>query len=196
MSRRRLISLSSVLVLAVGVMSAQAPQGAPAGPPMLDVQKIADNLYVITGGGGNSTVFISQNNGVIVVDAKLPGSGAPLLEKIRSITDQPIMTLSTPTHALAPGQCRLCCVRFPGQEHQGQHAEDGSFRNNMKAFRHRRSGTSSLFGADRIACATSVGVPTRRLTSSIAAPDGGGDASAKADPDRRCQRGSARGLIS
>jgi cyclase len=109
MFRCGLISLSFALALGAGVLSAQAPQGAPppggrqgapAGPPTLEVLKIADNLYVITGGGGNSTVFVTQNNSVVLVDAKLPGSGAPLLEKIRGITDKPITTLiNTHTHA-------------------------------------------------------------------------------------------------
>ena len=67
---------------------------------MLAVQQVKDNLYVITGGGGNTTVFLTQNNGVVVIDAKLPGAGKPLLEKIRTITDKPITTvINTHTHA-------------------------------------------------------------------------------------------------
>ncbi len=108
----RLASTFAVLTLSLVSLSAQAPaappqqapaggrQGAPpAGPPCCDVLKVNDNLYVLTGGGGNATVFITQNNGVVVFDAKLPGSGKPLVDKIRTITDKPITTLiNTHTH--------------------------------------------------------------------------------------------------
>lgn len=105
MLRRSLVSTLAVLTLSLVSLSAQAPAapaqppaggrlGAPpAGPPCCDVLRVADNLYVLTGGGGNTTVFITQNNGVVVFDAKLPGSGKPLVEKIRTITDKPITTL-------------------------------------------------------------------------------------------------------
>ncbi len=67
---------------------------------MLETQKVKDNLYVITGGGGNSTVFITENNGVVVIDAKNPGVGKLLLEQIGKITTQPIsMLINSHTHA-------------------------------------------------------------------------------------------------
>jgi glyoxylase-like metal-dependent hydrolase (beta-lactamase superfamily II) len=88
---------------------AGAPPGAPpagAPPPpggrgpqqppsvaAIDVQKLRDNLYVLTGGGGNTTVFVTANNGVVVIDTKLPGWGKPLQEKIRTLTDKPITTI-------------------------------------------------------------------------------------------------------
>lgn len=70
------------------------PPGAPGGrgqqpPPSaaaIEVEKVKDNLYVLKGGGGNSTVFVTANNGVVVIDTKLPGWGKPLLEKIQTLT--------------------------------------------------------------------------------------------------------------
>ena len=103
MTRRVLIG-SFASLLSVGLL-AQAPagappQGPPAGPPMLQTQKLKDNLYLITGGGGNSTVFVTQNNGVVVIDAKNPGVGKLLLEQIGKITTQPItMLINSHTHA-------------------------------------------------------------------------------------------------
>jgi glyoxylase-like metal-dependent hydrolase (beta-lactamase superfamily II) len=48
---------------------------------------------------GTSSVFITNNHGVIVVDAKLPGQGTAIVDKIKSITDKPITTLIfTHTH--------------------------------------------------------------------------------------------------
>src|SRR5215210_8424669 len=71
----------------------------PAAPPMVvEVEKLKDNLYVMKGGGGNSAVFIGAD-GVTVVDTKNPGWGVPLLEKIKSVTDKPVVRIiNTHTH--------------------------------------------------------------------------------------------------
>ena len=97
MTRRVLIgSFVGASLLSVGLL-AQAPAAAP---PMLQTQKLKDNLYLITGGGGNSTVFITQNNGVVAIDAKNPGVGKLLLESIARVTTQPItMLINSHTHA-------------------------------------------------------------------------------------------------
>src|SRR5205814_9231826 len=69
------------------------------GPMVVEVDKVKDNLYVLKGGGGNTAVFISAN-GVVVVDAKNPGWGKPVLDKIKELTPKPITTLiNTHTHA-------------------------------------------------------------------------------------------------
>jgi cyclase len=94
-----------VLGLLVGVgattMTVSALQQQPAAtdaPMVVEVEKLKDNLYVMRGGGGNSAVFITAN-GVTVVDTKNPGWGAPLLEKIRSVTDKPVTRIiNTHTH--------------------------------------------------------------------------------------------------
>jgi glyoxylase-like metal-dependent hydrolase (beta-lactamase superfamily II) len=88
-------SIIAVGALSLGVRASQQPQGAPK---TIDVDKLKDNLYVLKGGGGNTAVFISSN-GVVVVDAKNPGWGQPILEKIRTLTDKPVITLiNTHTH--------------------------------------------------------------------------------------------------
>src|SRR5579871_1389406 len=99
MATRVLVGSSvGAVLLSVGLL-AQARSGAPAqagrqgGPPvapMLQTQRVTDSLFVISGGGGNSTVFVTQNNGVVVVDAKNPGVGKLLLEEVTKITRQPI----------------------------------------------------------------------------------------------------------
>jgi cyclase len=62
------------------------------------VKKVKDNLYVIQGGGGNSSVIIGQN-GVIVVDAKttLP-AGKGVVDEVAKLTKKPITT-AIPTHS-------------------------------------------------------------------------------------------------
>ena len=89
------------VVIAVGAASAaarayQPPQ--PEGPKVVEVDQIKDNLWVLRGGGGNTAVFVTTN-GVVVVDAKNPGWGQPILDKIKGLTDKPVTTLiNTHTH--------------------------------------------------------------------------------------------------
>jgi cyclase len=85
------------------VLTAQQQPAARGGaqqpaPRVVEVDKLKDNLYVLKGGGGNTAVFITAN-GVVVVDAKNPGWGQPILDKIKELTNKPITTLiNTHTH--------------------------------------------------------------------------------------------------
>jgi glyoxylase-like metal-dependent hydrolase (beta-lactamase superfamily II) len=93
----RALVLGTLLAGGVISMTAAAMQQAPQ-PMVVEVDKIKDNLYVMKGGGGNSSVFITAN-GVVVVDTKNPGWGQPLLDKIKSVTNKPITTIiNTHTH--------------------------------------------------------------------------------------------------
>jgi cyclase len=95
---KRRIILGSLLV--VGALSIAVAQQAPPQPSAeaLMVTKLKDNLYVLKGGGGNTSVFITAN-GVVVVDSKNPGWGQPILDKIKTLTDKPVTTLiNTHTH--------------------------------------------------------------------------------------------------
>jgi glyoxylase-like metal-dependent hydrolase (beta-lactamase superfamily II) len=86
-----------------GAVSAQQAQL----PAVRDIQKLRDNLYMISGGdtndrstwtGGNSLVLVA-NNGVVLVDTMLPGAGKSLLARIKSVTDKPVtMVINTHTH--------------------------------------------------------------------------------------------------
>ena len=85
-------------LLAVGVLSIaaaeyqQPPQGLPAAAlAATQLEKVKDNLYMITGAdptnresfsGGNTGVFVT-NNGVVIVDTKLAGWGQVILDKVR-----------------------------------------------------------------------------------------------------------------
>lgn len=97
---RRVILLVTLLAawgVSVGVMAWQQPAGQPA-PMVVEVERLEDNLYVMKGGGGNTAVFVGTD-GVTVVDTKNPGWGKPLLDKIRSVTDKPVVRIvNTHTH--------------------------------------------------------------------------------------------------
>lgn len=94
---RRFAVLGGVVGVGLLTMTVAAYQQPPA-PMVVEAEKIKDNLYVMKGGGGNSAVFIGSE-GVTVVDTKNPGWGTPLLEKIRSVTDKPVVRIiNTHTH--------------------------------------------------------------------------------------------------
>jgi cyclase len=90
------------LSLAIGAFQQPPAAGAPqaAAPKVVEVQKLRDNLFMLTGmgGGGNTAVFVASN-GVVVVDTKNPGWGQPILAKIKELTDKPVTTIiNTHTH--------------------------------------------------------------------------------------------------
>ena len=89
-------------------VSGQAPPGPTAGAiAAAKIEKVKDNLYVITGSGaeettnftgGNVAVFITDG-GVTLVDSKLPGFGPTIVERVKSVTGKPITRIiNTHTH--------------------------------------------------------------------------------------------------
>src|SRR5262245_35548670 len=87
------------MLLAIGALAAvKAQPPAADAPKVVEVEKLKDNLYVLRGGGGNTAVFLTAN-GVTVVDAKNPGWGKPILDKIKDLTPKPVtMLINTHTH--------------------------------------------------------------------------------------------------
>src|SRR5436189_3326418 len=97
-----IVALSCLPIVVSGF---QAP--SPAALAATKIEKVKDNLYVITGSGvadqnafsgGNTAVFVTDA-GVVVVDTKLPGWGPTLLERIKTVTNKPVTTIiNTHTH--------------------------------------------------------------------------------------------------
>jgi glyoxylase-like metal-dependent hydrolase (beta-lactamase superfamily II) len=82
--------------LTLAVSAAQQP-AAPAAM-VVEVDKLKDNLFMLRGGGGNTTVFVGAD-GVTVVDTKNPGWGQPILARIKEITNKPVVRIiNTHTH--------------------------------------------------------------------------------------------------
>jgi cyclase len=101
-------ALYTVLTLALLHAQPPAPPQGPGGPGIPGgrgrggmaamfgtvgtIQKVADNLYVIPGGGGTTTVYVTSK-GVVLVDAKVAGQGQALLDQVKTVTDKPIIYL-------------------------------------------------------------------------------------------------------
>jgi cyclase len=94
---RRPATLSAIIILGLVVTGLSAWQ-QPAAPRVIEVDKLADNLYLLRGGGGNTAAFVTEA-GVVIVDSKLPGWGQALLESVKTFTDKPVTTvINTHTH--------------------------------------------------------------------------------------------------
>src|SRR5947208_2968461 len=99
---KRIAVLTGLIItggLSLAVAGFQAPQGrgegrgrGPQGPPVAQIEKVKDNLYEIMGGGGNTAAFITEK-GVVVVDTKLAGWGQAILDKIKTVTDKPVVEI-------------------------------------------------------------------------------------------------------
>jgi glyoxylase-like metal-dependent hydrolase (beta-lactamase superfamily II) len=89
-----------VVAMAAAGVSAQG-QGrgrGPQGPPVAEIQQVADGLYMVTGGGGNTAAYVAAG-GVVLVDTKLANWGSAIMDKVRTVTDKPVThIINTHTH--------------------------------------------------------------------------------------------------
>lgn len=76
-----------------------APLRAPDRPDdEIRIWPVRDNVYMLVGAGSNTTVHVGDD-GVLLVDSKLPGSSENVLRAVASITDKPIRyVLNTHAH--------------------------------------------------------------------------------------------------
>ncbi len=90
MSKTMSIRLA-VIFLAIGslwVAWTQQRKGA-AQPAALSIEKVADDLHVIIGGGGNIGVLVTDE-GVVLIDDKFDRDVENILAKVKSVTSQPV----------------------------------------------------------------------------------------------------------
>lgn len=107
---RRIVVLGGIVMAGALGVGLRAQQPAPAEPKAADIEKVRDNLFIITpkggggavpgaaGGGGNTAVFITAT-GVVLVDTKYPDWGPVILDKVKSVTSKPVThIINTHTH--------------------------------------------------------------------------------------------------
>jgi glyoxylase-like metal-dependent hydrolase (beta-lactamase superfamily II) len=88
MNRTLALRLSAGILLLAGSWVAYTQNPANR-QPSNKLNKIADDLYEIEGDGGNVAVYIT-NEGVILVDDKFEYDFNDILDKVKSVTNQPI----------------------------------------------------------------------------------------------------------
>ena len=143
-----LVAITTVFV-AAGRQQTQQPE-----PTRLRVQTldVSDNLYLITGGGGNTLALVTDG-GVVLVDTKLSGSGPPLLEVVNAVTDRPVTTIIN-THAHA--------------DHTGS---NGEFRTAREIVAHENA-QEHMRGMDAFSGPNATSLPTETFADTMSLLDG------------------------
>ena len=96
MTRSSTVRLSALALASAGVWVAYTQQNQA--PAQLTVTRIADDLHVIVGSGGNVAVY-TTDEGAILVDDKFERDVPQILEKVKSVTDKPVRyVLNTHLH--------------------------------------------------------------------------------------------------
>ena len=97
---KRNVVLSAVMGVALATLATRGlvAQQPAAGPNVAGIEKVKDNLYMVTGGGGNTAVFVTAT-GVVLVDTKLANWGQAIMDKVKTVTDKPVThIINTHTH--------------------------------------------------------------------------------------------------
>jgi glyoxylase-like metal-dependent hydrolase (beta-lactamase superfamily II) len=93
---RKLLIRSAALLAMLFIALVAYTQNQPA---QLTINKVKDDLYFIEGDGGNVAVYIT-NEGVILVDDKYDQDHDQIMDRVKSVTNQPIKYIfSTHYHA-------------------------------------------------------------------------------------------------
>jgi glyoxylase-like metal-dependent hydrolase (beta-lactamase superfamily II) len=79
------ITVTVMLLQIAWAAATQAPK--PAG--RLGIEKVKDDLYLISGEGGNVAVYVT-NEGVVLVDDMFDRNHADVLAQVKSVTNQPL----------------------------------------------------------------------------------------------------------
>ncbi len=79
-------------LLAISLIFLPCPVQCQSGE--LHMQKVTENLYMISGGIGANAAFLVTDVGVLVIDAKyFPYQGEQIVAQIRQVTDKPYAIL-------------------------------------------------------------------------------------------------------
>jgi glyoxylase-like metal-dependent hydrolase (beta-lactamase superfamily II) len=94
--------MAAVLAAVVSAQQVPAPAAGRGGgnfPPVGAPEKVANNLYMLPGQGGNTAVWVTSA-GVLLVDTKLVNNGQAILDQVKKVTDKPIThIINTHSHA-------------------------------------------------------------------------------------------------
>ena len=85
--RNKILIIALAALVGVGAAGVQA--WTQDTPEPLAISEVVDGLYVIVGSGGNVAVRVTDD-GVVVVDNKFEQNYDEIMERIRSVTNQPV----------------------------------------------------------------------------------------------------------
>src|SRR5579863_1105924 len=94
MSRTNLVRICGGFLFLLGTWVAYTQTPAPA---QLKLNQVKDDLYEIEGDGGNVAAYITSE-GVILVDDKFEQDHDQIVEKVKSVTPQPIRYILSTHH--------------------------------------------------------------------------------------------------
>ena len=84
---RTILALALAISGFAGTAVAQQPQ--PKARPALTIEKVTDDIHVIIGNGGNVAVLVTDE-GCVLVDVKFQEDYDAIIEKVKSVTNQPV----------------------------------------------------------------------------------------------------------
>jgi glyoxylase-like metal-dependent hydrolase (beta-lactamase superfamily II) len=100
--KRRLV-LAAILGFGALSMAASAFQGAPAGgrqgaPNVAQIEKVKDNLFMISGEGGDVAALLTEE-GILLVDDMYDRNYQAVMAQVKSLSDKPVRyVLNTHQH--------------------------------------------------------------------------------------------------
>ena len=86
---RRILPLLAFALLALGAAWHDALAQQKQGRPPLGIEKVADDLFVIIGSGGNVGVLVTEE-GVILVDAKFEQDYDGIVAQVKKVTNKTV----------------------------------------------------------------------------------------------------------
>jgi cyclase len=96
MKRIYLVGIFVAMFASLGAWSVYTQNAKPPGP--LRIEKVKDDLYMVSGEGGNVAVYVTDE-GVILVDDMFDRNHADILAQIKSVTGKPLKyVLNTHQH--------------------------------------------------------------------------------------------------
>ena len=128
-----ILVVSALMTVGMLFPAATGDQSQPQGSRTVRMRTLrpGDIVYVLLGGGGN-TLALMREDGVVVIDTKLPGWGQPILDAIQAATDRPAtMIINTHFHADHTGGN----VEFPTVTEIVAHERTKAHMQQMDAFK-------------------------------------------------------------
>lgn len=165
---KRIVILGVLIGVGAASVAATAARQPRAGAQQraartIEVEKLKDNLFVLRGGGGNTAVFVTAT-GVVVVDAKNPGWGQPILDEIKKLTNKPVTTIIN-THSHADHVSGN--VEFPATVEVVTHENTKPNMEQMKAYTGRTEPPPNVFKTSN-----GRGLPTRTFKDRLSIGSG------------------------